>query len=108
MAGNVVDVTDDSFQSEVLDSKQPVLVDFWGPHCPPCRQIAPMIDQLATENAGVAKVVKVNVNEFMVRAQEYGVQAIPTLIVFSNGHPVTRFQGAQPKAKLQEALDAAR
>lgn len=108
MAGNVLEVSDASFQSEVLDAKQPVLVDFWAPWCGPCRQIAPMIDALANENVGQAKVVKINIDDNPEAAMTYGIQSIPTLIVFKNGEPTQRFLGAQPKPRLQEALDSAR
>lgn len=108
MAGNVHEVSDSTFQTEVLEAKGPVLVDFWAPWCGPCRAIAPMIDQLANENVGAAKVVKVNIDDNIEVAQTYGIQSIPTLIVFSGGQPTQRFLGAQPKARLQEALDASR
>lgn len=107
MAGmHVVEVTDETFQKEVLESSQPVLVDFWAPWCGPCRQIAPMIDQLAAENAGASKVCKVNVDDSQQSAFKYGIEAIPTLIIFKNGQPVQRFQGIPAKSRVQEALDA--
>jgi thioredoxin 1 len=104
----VLEVTEDSFQSEVLQSDQPVLVDFWAPWCGPCRQIAPMVEQLSAENAGSAKVVKVNVDNAQNCAQSYGVNSIPTLMVFKGGEVVDRFVGVQPKTKLQSAIDAAK
>ena len=100
------EVNDANFDSEVLHADQPVLVDFWAPWCGPCRQIAPMIDDLAKENAGSAKVVKVNVDESPQAAQNYGVQSIPTLMVFKGGQPVETFVGGRPKAVLQEVLDS--
>ena len=103
---NVPEFNDDNFQSEVLDSAQPVLVDFWAPWCGPCRQIAPMIDELATDNEGVVKVGKVNIDESAI-AQQYGVSSIPTLMVFKGGEVVERLVGVQPKTRLQEALDTA-
>jgi thioredoxin 1 len=109
MAGaHVLEISDDQFATEVLQSQQPVLVDFWAPWCGPCRRIAPMIDELAEEYAGTAKVCKVNVDENQQSAMQYGIEAIPTLIVFKNGQPVQRFQGIPPKSRLQEALDQAR
>ncbi len=101
-----IEISDSQFDIEVLQSKQPVLVDFWAPWCGPCRQIAPMIDEITSENAGSAKVVKVNIDESPAAAQNYGVTSIPTLMVFKDGEVVERFIGAQPKARLQEAIDS--
>jgi thioredoxin 1 len=101
-------LTDDRFAQEVLQSSMPVLVDFWAPWCGPCRQITPMIEELAVENAGAVKVMKVNIDDNPGAAQQYGVMSIPTLIVFKNGTISDRFVGVQPKSKLQQALDAAK
>lgn len=108
MGANVHEFTDGNFPTEVLSSQEPVLVDFWAPWCGPCRQIAPMIDQLASENVGSIKIGKVNVDDNPKISQEYGVMSIPTLMVFKGGKVTDRFVGAQPKARLQEALDAAK
>lgn len=104
----VAELNDTNFETEVLQAGEPVLVDFWAPWCGPCRQIAPMVDELAGENAGSAKFVKINIDDSPTAAQKYGVSSIPTLMVFKGGEVVERFVGIQPKARLQEALDAAK
>ena len=106
--GNVAELTDADFEEQVINSGESVLVDFWAPWCGPCRQIAPMIDELASENEGSAKVVKVNIDESAEIAQKYGIMSIPTLIIFKGGEIAEKFVGAKPKAALQEALDAAK
>ena len=104
----VAEINDTNFDNEVLQSSQPVLVDFWAPWCGPCRQIAPLVEQLAGENEGSAKIVKLNVDDAPRAAQSYGVSSIPTLMVFKNGEVVDRFVGVQPKTRLQDAIDAAK
>ena len=106
--GNVTELTEADFEDQVLNASEPVLVDFWAPWCGPCRQIAPMIDELAGENEGSAKVVKVNIDESSSIAQKYGIMSIPTLMIFKGGEISDKFVGAKPKAALQEALDAAK
>ena len=108
MGANVMQLTDDNFQAEVIDSKDPVLVDFWAPWCGPCRKIAPMIDELASENMGGVKVGKVNIDENQQSAMNFGIESIPTIIVFKGGQPVQRFVGIPAKTKVQEAIDSAK
>jgi len=106
MAGAVAEFTVDNFDADVLQASGPVLVDFWAPWCGPCRQIAPMIDELANDNPGM-KIGKVNIDDYPEIAQRYQVNTIPTLLVFNNGEVNDTFIGVRPKAQLQEALDSA-
>ncbi len=108
MAGAVADFTDDNFDAEVLQSSQPVLVDFWAPWCGPCRMIAPLIEELAGEYKGSVKVGKLNVDDSPKMAMEFGVSSIPTLILFKGGQVLNRIVGVKPKAQLQSLLDGAK
>ncbi len=107
MAENVVEFSSDNFQSEVLESDVPVLVDFWAPWCAPCRMIAPHVEQLAGEFGAKAKVGKVNIDEHPSVAQSYGVMSIPTLLVFKGGQPVQQIVGAVAKAQIQDMVEKA-
>ena len=104
---DVMELSDNDFESQVLQASEPVLVDFWAPWCQPCRMIAPVVEELAKENAGSLKVAKINIDKSPDVAMQYGVTSIPTLIVFKNGEVVDRFMGIQPKQRLQEAIDQA-
>ena len=103
---NALEVNEDNFDAEVLQASEPVLADFWAPWCGPCRLIAPMINEIAEENAGSVKVVKINIDDSPSLASQHNVSSIPTLIVFNNGAAVNQWVGAQPKQVLQEELDA--
>ena len=103
---DVAEFTEGNFDEQVLNSAEPVLVDFWAPWCSPCRQITPLIEELSSENSGSAVVGKVNIDDNRRIAEQYGVDSIPTLMVFKGGQVVERFVGVQPKARLQEALDS--
>jgi len=104
MAGNVQTFSDDNFQADVLSSDQVVLVDFWAPWCGPCRMLAPTIDDLANEYAGQVRVGKLNTDENPRVSMEYGVSAIPTVLVFKGGQIVDKFVGVVPKEKLAASL----
>lgn len=99
-------VTDKDFEAEVLQSDQPVLVDFWAEWCGPCRALGPSLDALATEKAGSVKVVKVNIDENPNAPSKYGVRSIPTLLIFKGGQVVGQTVGALPKTELTKWVDA--
>jgi thioredoxin 1 len=109
LMGSIREITDSDFEAEVLNSDQPVLVDFWAPWCAPCRMIAPLLEQLAADNAGSIKVVKVDVAEHQENAGKYQVFNIPTLILFKNGEMIDRFEGLSvaTKGRLEEAIQQA-
>ncbi len=105
--GNLKAVSDSDFESQVLASDTPVLVDFWAPWCGPCRMIAPVVESLAQEYEGRLTVAKLNVDDNPGTAQRYQVMGIPTLILFKGGEPVERFVGYMPKEDLERRVDAA-
>ncbi|MFP2927441.1 thioredoxin [Pyxidicoccus sp. 3LG] len=104
MAGDVIEVRDAEFGREVLESREPVLVDFTAAWCPPCRAIAPVIDALATEYKGRMKVTKIDVDANQATAQQYGIRAMPTFLIFKEGRVVKQLVGAMPRKKLEEEL----
>jgi thioredoxin 1 len=99
-------VTEQTFENEVLGAGQPVLVDFWAEWCGPCHAIAPVLDQIASERSDL-KVVKLNIDEEPAVAQRYGVMSIPTLILFKDGEPSAAAVGAMPKSMLEQKLGLA-
>ena len=100
-------VTDDSFQSEVLESDVPVLIDFWAAWCGPCRMIAPIVEELSAEYEGRAKICKLDVDSAQKTAAEFGVRSIPTLLIIKEGKVADQLIGAVPKQQIAEKLDAA-
>ncbi|MCE5266476.1 MAG: thioredoxin [Planctomycetaceae bacterium] len=105
---NVKELSDQDFEAEVLQSAEPVLVDFWAPWCGPCRMIAPVVEELAHENQGELKVAKINIDDSPNTAAAYGVSSIPTVMIFKGGEVADRFVGVQPKKRLQDAIDQAK
>ena len=105
MAANIIEVTDASFQAEVIESETPVLVDFWAPWCGPCRVVAPVLEEIANERNGALKVVKLNVDDNQQTAAQYQVLSIPTLILFKGGAEAKKVIGAYPKKRLEAELE---
>lgn len=105
MAGNVVEFTDAGFSTDVINSAQPVLVDFWAPWCGPCKLLGPTIEELATAYSGRARIGKLNIDDNQEAATQYSVSSIPTVLLFKNGQVVNKFVGVTPKAKLSAAID---
>lgn len=106
MASNAVrELTDSNFQNEVLDSDKPVLVDFWAEWCMPCKMMNPTIDAIATEYAGKAKVGKVDTDSNREVSVKYGIQAIPTVLLFKGGQVQKKFVGLTSKDQFKNALD---
>jgi thioredoxin 1 len=105
MATLPFEVSDQEFETKVLKADQPVLVDFWAPWCGPCRAVAPIVEQLATEYEGKVLFAKLNTDDNQQTAMKFGVMAIPTLLMFRGGNEVARIIGVQPKASLKKTID---
>ena len=105
MAENILEITNENFETEVLGNSAPVLVDFWAEWCGPCKMLAPVVEELASDYAGRATVAKLNVDDASDVAQKYNVGSIPTVLVFKGGEVVWSYTGLAEKAKFAEVLD---
>jgi thioredoxin 1 len=105
MGTSTITVTDASFDTDVLNSSKPVIVDYWAEWCGPCRMVAPILEEIAAEHADKVTVAKLNVDENPDLAMRYGVQSIPTLLVFNKGELAKRLIGAKGKGQLMQELD---
>ncbi|HBK81010.1 MAG TPA: thioredoxin [Nitrospinae bacterium] len=105
MAGSLMDFTDQNFESEVLESDMPTLVDFWAEWCAPCKMIAPTVEALADEYAGKLRVGKLNIDENPSTPTKFGIRGIPTLIIFKGGEAVEQVVGVRSKADLKVAIE---
>ena len=104
MAGNLLELTNETFDEEIGASELPLIVDFWAEWCGPCRMVAPVLEQIATENAGKVRLAKLNVDDAPAVAQRFGIMSIPTLMVFQDGVAKKRIGGAKGKGQLLEDL----
>jgi thioredoxin 1 len=98
-------LTDNSFDEEIMNSETPVLVDFWAEWCGPCKLVAPILDEIAEEKSSTMRLAKLNIDDNIRTAQRFGVMSIPTMILFKNGEEVRRIVGAMPKSKLAAEIE---
>ncbi len=106
MSENIVHTSDGSFEADVLQSDKPVLLDFWAEWCGPCKMIAPLLDEAATEYADKLNIVKINIDENPNTPQKFGIRSIPTLMIFKDGAPQAQKLGAMSKSQLTQFLDS--
>jgi thioredoxin 1 len=106
MSEHIHHVTDDTFEAEVLQAQQPVLVDYWAEWCGPCKMIAPILDEIASEYAGKLKVTKVNIDDNQATPAKFGIRGIPTLMIFKNGNVEATKVGALSKSQLAAFIDS--
>ena len=104
MGKHTIEITDDNFKSEVIESDTPTLIDFWAVWCGPCRQVAPVVEQLAEEYQGQLKVGKMDIDHHKIVPQQFGIRSIPTLLLFKDGKVVETIIGAMPKSKLEPKI----
>jgi thioredoxin 1 len=104
---NVLEVTDATFDTEVIKADKPVVVDFWAPWCGPCKAIGPVLSEIAAERESDVKIVKVNIDDNQEYAFKLGVMSIPTLVIFKEGQPIDKIVGAHPKATIESRIDKA-
>ena len=102
---NALDITDSTFEAEVLNSSVPVVVDFWAPWCGPCRKLGPVLDEVADELGEKIKVVKINTDENLKTAKEYSISGLPSLLVFKDGQAVERLVGLMPKSSIVSNIE---
>ncbi|MCQ2789398.1 MAG: thioredoxin [bacterium] len=102
---NAIEVTDNNFSEEVINSASPVVVDFWAPWCGPCRKLGPVMDEIAEEFSGRVKVVKVNTDENLKIAKEYSISGLPSLLLFKDGEAVERLVGLMPKSSIVSNIE---